>query len=519
MHRDSFFARSFDEGIRSSAFTNVGRQFNRYTRVGGLRLSRSRPSAKAQKIFGGSSDGGGLHDGQDTNRAIQNERACASLGIITRPASSSFFEEIVETEIGTLGAGAFTKRRRAEEGPSKSLTSNGDRLKKIFALVVALIVYGSLYPWQFHDRALSANPLWTLLNTSWPTTINRFFLRDFLVNVALYGPYGAFGFLALSNRLPMWSKLLLTVVSGMVMSSCIEMLQLYDANRSCSISDVVCNTVGATIGAVGAIFWAERIRKALGRAQPERSSRANGALALSCLWLGAEFFPFFPDFTKAHFMQGISALIHPVFRTPIPLLHGLGAWVALGALTERIFVNPRVARNVLLLATAVFPARLMLLDRVNTGAEILGAFLGIGCWLLFLRRQRSGEVLAGWITIGAVFAAGFAPYRLLAVSGGFSWIPFAAVLDTPGDSGFQILFEKAYLYGASIWLLGQGRAETRWKPAIGVLAALGFVEMVQTHIPGRTAEITDPVLAFLVMAVLAAIEQHADGTQSNQVVR
>ena len=40
---------------------------------------------------------------------------------------------------------------------------------RILLLVIALIVYGSLYPWDFHPAQLAASPLWILLH-SWPTT-------------------------------------------------------------------------------------------------------------------------------------------------------------------------------------------------------------------------------------------------------------------------------------------------------------------------------------------------------------
>jgi hypothetical protein len=65
--------------------------------------------------------------------------------------------------------------------------------------VVALIVYGSLYPWDFHSTQLAANPLWVLIH-SWPTRIDRFLLRDIAVNVLIYMPVGVFGFLALRQN-------------------------------------------------------------------------------------------------------------------------------------------------------------------------------------------------------------------------------------------------------------------------------------------------------------------------------
>ena len=67
-------------------------------------------------------------------------------------------------------------------------------LYRVLLIVIALIVYGSLYPWDFHSAQLAANPLWVLIH-SWPTAIDRFLFRDIAVNLLLYMPVGVFGFL------------------------------------------------------------------------------------------------------------------------------------------------------------------------------------------------------------------------------------------------------------------------------------------------------------------------------------
>ena len=38
---------------------------------------------------------------------------------------------------------------------------------RLLLLVIALIVYGSLYPWHFDFDRSGANPLWVLLH-AWP---------------------------------------------------------------------------------------------------------------------------------------------------------------------------------------------------------------------------------------------------------------------------------------------------------------------------------------------------------------
>ena len=66
---------------------------------------------------------------------------------------------------------------------------------RILLIVIALIVYGSPYPWEFRSTQLAASPLWVLIH-SWPTGIDRFLFRDIAVNLLIYMPVGVFGFLA-----------------------------------------------------------------------------------------------------------------------------------------------------------------------------------------------------------------------------------------------------------------------------------------------------------------------------------
>jgi VanZ family protein len=60
--------------------------------------------------------------------------------------------------------------------------------------------------------------------------------------------------------------------------------------------------------------------------------------------------------------------------------------------------------------------------------------------------------------------------------------------------GLAELLRKMFVYGSAIWLLRtSGVALTI--AAVGVATALGAIEIVQRYLPGRTAEITDPLLA------------------------
>jgi hypothetical protein len=61
-----------------------------------------------------------------------------------------------------------------------------------FALIVAgvivVIIYGSLFPFQFHNNSASGGPVRALIQT-WRTPTGR---GDVLANMLLYFPFGLF---------------------------------------------------------------------------------------------------------------------------------------------------------------------------------------------------------------------------------------------------------------------------------------------------------------------------------------
>jgi hypothetical protein len=66
-------------------------------------------------------------------------------------------------------------------------------------------------------------------------------------------------------------------------------------------------------------------------------------------------------------------------------------------------------------------------------------------------------------------------------------------------------FEKAFLYGSLIWLIG--RAGIRYSTAAVLVAAMIFcTSWVETYLPNRSAEITDALMTLLIGTIIALME-------------
>jgi hypothetical protein len=100
------------------------------------------------------------------------------------------------------------------------------------------------------------------------------------------------------------------------------------------------------------------------------------------------------------------------------------------------------------------------------------------------------------LLVGALVVTGLEPFSWSQAPGRFAWIPFAGSLEAEPAAGLTVLLQKGFRYGAAVWLLCLAGVPARWA-AGGVATVLAGVELAQTHLPGRTAEITDPLIALL----------------------
>jgi len=375
----------------------------------------------------------------------------------------------------------------------------------MLALVVVLIVYGSLYPWHFDFSRGHGSPLWILLQ-AWPDEWNRFVIRDAGVNVVLYAPLGAAACWRLARRCRgMWA------VAGAVLlatglSASMEMLQVYVPGRTCSLLDLVTNTVGGMAGGLaGWVFrrdWEKRLQ-AVGRAGALAGDA--GAAILLAGWVGYQLYPFFPLLSRTRLRWAVGILLHGAPIQPVEVWANAAEWFAATVLLEACLWRWRWGWPLVGMGCSV--ARLVMASRTLAGEEVLGAALGLALWSVMKEGWRPAA--GAWWLGSAILLRELAPFRLADFPAPFWWIPFAASFNAERQAGLLVMLRKAFDYGALIWLLAW-RGAGRWRAGAAVAAALLVCEWAQRYLAGRTAETTDSVLAMLMAGILgmAARQRH-----------
>ncbi|HEY9141472.1 MAG TPA: VanZ family protein [Bryobacteraceae bacterium] len=367
-------------------------------------------------------------------------------------------------------------------------------MRRLLLLVVAIVVYGSLYPWHF-TFAGRPDPLSVLLH-SWPAVWDRFLLRDVAINVLLYMPVGAVACLVWLPRFPRAAAAAATAF-GFALSLSMELLQNYVPGRTTSLSDLTTNTLGAAAGACLAIAFAPEIVPPLYN-QARRAS-PGASLLLAC-WGAYQLYPFFPILSSTHLRQAVHALIVMRALSPVGVWAAAAEWFAAALALEAVFGRWRaswLAGAMLVLGLRIFmPSRSLALD------EIAGAVLAWVVWEILPSKRRLPVGVS--MALSAILLVELAPFHFTAHAAPFYWTPLGATFENERWGALAILLRKAFLYGSTVWLLV--RSGIAYPLAGGALAIELFIlETVQRYLPGRTPEITDSLIAVLMTAALWAL--------------
>jgi VanZ family protein len=356
-------------------------------------------------------------------------------------------------------------------------------LLAILITVVILIVYGSLYPWTFIDRTLPASPLFILLH-SWNVELNRRFLFDVAVNVAIYIPLGMSGYLAFRRF-----RFLGPVVLATVLSASIEMAQLFTPYRVCSLVDLTNNVIGSAVGVIAGLLFSRIVDL------PEIRIRDRVAVAMLFCWVSFLLFPLFPDLSLPVLRAKLVTFPVAPWIDPIAILVTTAAWFAAARFLKAAGARPYALFAMLLLV----PAQFAIVNHNPVPADFIGPALAVAA--SFFLSDRAGAILL----LLAITIRGLAPFHFSGPAQSFLWIPFEGMLNAPWQDSIEILLGKIFQYGAAIWLLTRAGLGLL-RATILVTLTLTGIEALQTQLPNHTAEITDPLLAVLLSATFRLLD-------------
>jgi VanZ family protein len=361
--------------------------------------------------------------------------------------------------------------------------------------IVGMIAYGSLYPFAFHWVEDGAGPLHTLLE-GWNRTPGR---GDFVSNILLYMPLGFIGTITVGRRVGL-SQLALTVLIGFGLSLSVEVLQYYDAGRDTEATDLYANTLGTAIGAAIGWFFGQDFRLPLLR---EISANRVPALLLTA-WLGYRLYPYVPTIDLHKYWTALKPVFLYPQLPPDALFRHVAVWLGICVMIEKIAGDRRAGGLIGRFAAFLIFASILIISTRVTLAQIAGITIAFAVWRLlpsFATRVLTAAALMGAYVV--VFRLD--PFVFSATPGPYGWMPFLSFMQGSIDVDVRSFFEKFFLYGGLIWLLAEAGLATRLSTLLVTAIVLG-ASFVQVFIPGRSAEITDAILALATGEFIRALE-------------
>lgn len=361
-------------------------------------------------------------------------------------------------------------------------------LGRLLILVVLLIAYGSLYPWQYQRPPRGLNAITALLEMR-PGLLTP---RDFLLNLAVYVPLGFLAYLTFRAFSPRINAVKASVLLGIGLSTVVEMLQAYVRARRSNIFDILANGLGTGAGVALAIAFAASSRRL--------RSRDAGALAVITCWIGWLWFPFVPILHTEVVGTKLEILLRPSGIDFLSLVSAFANWYLAGLLISS--AGFRYVKVTTIMSLALLLGQVCIAGRQPSFSHLIGATAGVAVSILGLGFRRTWFAIS---FLGLIALRGLSPFHLQAPQR-FEWTPFWGPLHSDWLVAVQVLLEKVYFYSAAIWSF-QSAGVRLLRATVVVGAVLLFIECCQIFLRGRTAEITDPLLALLIGFALASFKR------------
>ncbi|WP_284620085.1 VanZ family protein [Aquabacterium humicola] len=379
-------------------------------------------------------------------------------------------------------------------------------LRALALLCVALVVHGSLYPWRFASPPSFGGALAAMLaDRHWWTGRG-----DVIGNIVLFVPLAAIGQLAL--RESRWTPGLGAVVvlsGGTVLAFALQVLQIAVPARNAALSDVLWNAVGLALGlAIAASI--EPLRRVGARWHPAGRGPARTeslALALALLWLALQWWPFVPTLDWQHVKEALKPLAPSTARWSWPGF--VDTALALAVLGPLLRANPARGPGLVALCGLAALGKLLIVYQALTPQFVGGCLMGLACCAA---GWRAGDRPVRWLTVAAALAwytfDELRPFRWTELGRPFQWLPFVASLQGSMLSNLLSLCWNLYWLGA-VLLLATGLTRHAGAATCALVAWVLMLEGLQTHLPGRTPDVTPALLPVFWWLAHRAASRHA----------
>lgn len=369
--------------------------------------------------------------------------------------------------------------------------------------VTAVIVHGSLWPYDFVARPGALGPIGTLILS----VQGRPHFTDFLANMLLYIPLGVTLGLALPGPAPV--RLLLAVVGGTALSVCMELTQFYDEGRITDFYDVCSNAAGTAVGGLAAL-----ILRAPATVPLAGRIAANPApTTLLVAMLGYRLSPYVPAADVHKYWAALKPLLAMPPPDALAVFRYAAIWLTVGELLAEAAGAPASMLLLPALAGVVLLGKILMVGSVLNPAEVEGLACALVAWLILHRVRRGRVAIVAALLLAQIVIDRLQPFDFTVDPRPFGWLPFRGFLLGSVAVNVASFFEKLFLYGSSFWLLTR-TGLNRVVAAGSVTVLLLLTSFAETYLPDRSAEITDALMALVSAGLIVWLDSQRAAPQT-----
>ena len=374
---------------------------------------------------------------------------------------------------------------------------------KLFILYTLLVIYGSLYPFNFQPQALFRDLTPHILE------IHLRNLGDMGMNLALLMPFGFLGVRGMRSPFRADYYTFIVILCCLPLSFGLQFLQIMIPSRVPSLLDSLLNVLGCALAAY--IGTVHRLRFFWGKRGLEHWKSIPLFLALC--WLGYLLAPFVPSLDFGIIKDSLKPLLLRPEFVFLPLLLHLTGWTLFAyTLSEHMDRSLKLWQLALLMFGASC-AQIPIVGNAITLSQLIGILGALVLWPLLRHRsdQAQTQVLFAMLLL-TVSLRGLAPFEFSqSLHINFHWLPFFGFLEGSRLIDLHMVFLKVFFYGLTIFFLERAGASSR-KAVLFCLVWISLIEIAQLWYLRHTPETTDIILV-LATALMIKIFKQSQATQ------
>ncbi len=369
----------------------------------------------------------------------------------------------------------------------------------------ALLVYGTLFPWQGWQPPTAS--IWRLL-FSRPERIS---FADMVTNILVYLPLGLLCAWRVAARHGASVALLAAVLVGGSLSLTLELIQAYLPHRVCSLFDLVLNIGGTFGGALLAVIISHdsRVGRRLWQARAAlfvNGGAANLGLVVLGLWILAQLSPLVPSLDVGNLRNGVKLIWHTLTGARPLLIAQVAVYALSIAAISLLFhelLRLRTSRSFWTLGfvSTVLLLKVPIVSRQLSPEALCGLAIGAAILVLvrLLQLRHRGRLICLLVLAAVVVEARRVGVETGAATRAFNWVPFRGHLSNNLTGIIDILgnlWPYVALSYVAISRLRPGRVAVALAGGAAIFLLVACLEWFQQSLPGRYPDITDAVLAF-----------------------